>query len=193
VRDTRQTPRVVERDEPTRTTTLELVPSDPRWPQQFTEVRAVLLDVFGDDALRVEHIGSTAVPGLLAKPTIDVLVVVADTDAALDRVPLLAEHGFDHRPSAWPDPARHVFFQRVIDGRRTHHLHVVPDGSHEIDDYLAIRDYLRAHPAEVDAYGTQKLSLLRAHDGDRAAYVAAKPAFVEQLLARATSWTEGRP
>ena len=64
-------------------------------------------------------------------------------------------HNANAQPSRQKLPVS-VDGKRVIDGRRTHHLHVVPDGSHEIDDYLAIRDYLRAHPAEVDAYGTQK-------------------------------------
>jgi len=180
---------VAEHDAPPPSPTLEVVvAADARWPQQFAEMRALLLDVLGSHAVSVEHIGSTAVPGLAAKPTIDVLVVVADTATVLEREAMLGELGFEHRPDAWPDPNRHVFLRRVVDGRRTHHLHVVPDGSHEIDDYLAIRDYLRTHPDEAAAYEGHKMALLQAHHGDRAAYVEAKPAYVEALLTRATTW-----
>lgn len=126
-------------DTPHEQSSLELVASDPRWTTQFDAVSAALSDALGARALRIEHIGSTAVPGLIAKPTIDVLLVVADTTEVLDRVGLLASLGFEYRPDNWPDPTLHLFFQRVIIGRRTHHLHVVPSDSTEIDDYLSIR------------------------------------------------------
>lgn len=167
---------------------LELSPPDPGWAAQFEAARVELDAILGPVALRICHIGSTSVPGLVAKPTIDILVVVDDTGDLLGRVDALAAAGFEHRPAAWPDPTRHVFLRRVVAGRRTHHVHVVPTGSPEIDDYLALRDYLRAHPHEAEAYGAHKTALDGEVGGDRAAYVAAKPAYVESLLDRARAW-----
>ena len=167
---------------------LELSEPDPRWPAQFEAARHDLRSVLGARAMRIEHIGSTAVPDLFAKPTIDVLVVVADTTVVLGELDSLASIGFEHRPDAWPDPSSHVFFRRVVGGRRTHHLHVVPDGSYEIDDYLLLRDFLRAHADEVKAYAAHKRALVERVKGDRAGYVAAKPAYVEELLVRARRW-----
>ena len=135
---------------------VQVVGPDPTWPEQFRLVREHLLGCLGAAAVSIEHIGSTSVPGLAAKPTIDVLVVVDDTDEVLARSGPLAALGFEYRPDAWPDPRRHLFLRRVVDGRRTHHLHVVPVGSPEIDDYLTLRDYLRTHPAEASAYRDHK-------------------------------------
>jgi GrpB-like predicted nucleotidyltransferase (UPF0157 family) len=176
-----------------RTSDLELSEPDAEWPEQFEAVRRDLVTTLGSAAMRIEHIGSTAVPGLFAKPTIDVLLVVADTDDVLDRLDSLASLGFEHRPEAWPDPERHVFLRRVVDGRRTHHLHVVPADSFEIADYLLLRDHLRAHPEEVEAYAAHKRRLATEVSGDRAGYVAAKPAYVEELLTRARRRTPQRP
>ena len=162
---------------------------DPAWPEQFEASRGELLAVVGDIQPRIEHVGSTAVPNLVAKPTIDILLVVKDTTAVLRRGDALASIGFELRPDAWPDPASHLFFRRVVDGRRTHHLHVVPDGSHEITDYLRLRDFLRANPDEAAAYGTLKRVLAEEVNGDRARYVAAKPAYVEEMLVRAHQWS----
>lgn len=169
---------------------LELSEPDPAWAHGFEAVKSELVEVLGPAALRVEHIGSTAVPGLLAKPTIDVLLVVESTDVVLRRLDAVSALGFAYRPEARPDPTRHLFLKREVDGRRTHHLHVVPVDSHEVDDYLAIRDFLRSHPHEVDAYATLKRDLQAIHGGDRAAYVAAKPEFVEELLVRARRWRD---
>ena len=172
-----------------RTSDLELSGPDPQWPAQFEAARRDLLAALGPVAMRIEHIGSTAVPDLVAKPTIDILLVVADTTDVLDRLDSLASIGFEHRPTAWPDPARHVFLRRVVGDRRTHHLHVVPAGSYEIADYLWLRDYLRTHPDEVEAYAAHKRHLAKEARGDRASYVAAKPAYVEELLVRARRWS----
>lgn len=167
---------------------VQVVGPDPTWPEQFRLVREHLLGCLGAAAVSIEHIGSTSVPGLAAKPTIDVLVVVDDTDEVLARSGPLAALGFEYRPDAWPDPRRHLFLRRVVDGRRTHHLHVVPVGSPEIDDYLTLRDYLRTHPAEASAYQDHKHQLVADTGGERDAYVERKAAYVDDLLTRARAW-----
>lgn len=166
---------------------LVLVDSDPGWPEQFAEARKELLLMLGDYVRRIEHIGSTAVPGLLAKPVIDILLVVDETEVVLDRRPELAAVGYTLEPDAWPDPRAHLFFRGEAGGRRTRHLHVVPAGSSEIDDYLAVREHLRNHLGEIDAYAAHKAELAAMTGGDRDRYVATKPAYVEALLGRSRS------
>lgn len=171
---------------------VQVVDADPTWPARFAEARDQLRECLGPAALEIHHIGSTSVPGLAAKPTIDVLVVVADTTDVLDQLDRLSEAGFEHRPDAWPDPSRHLFLRRVVHGRRTHHVHVVPTDSHEIDDYLTLRDYLRCHPDEAAAYQQHKLELVAETGGERDAYVDRKEHYVEPLLVRARAWDAER-
>lgn len=172
-----------------------IVGPDPTWPRRFEAARDDLAIALESSARRVEHIGSTAVPGLVAKPVIDVLVVVDATSAVLERSDDLVAIGFAYVANAWPDPTQHLFFRRVVGGRTTHHLHVVPTGSPEIEDYLLLRAYLRSHPDEVAAYGAHKYELVERSAGDREVYVAAKPAYVEELLVRAKTShdRQGRP
>jgi GrpB-like predicted nucleotidyltransferase (UPF0157 family) len=167
---------------------VQVVESDPSWPEQFRRTRTQLVGCLGELAISVDHIGSTSVPGLAAKPTIDVLVVVDETAEVLDRLDPLAALGFQYRPEAWPDPRHHLFFRRVVDGRRTDHLHVVPVDSDEIGDYLTLRDYLRRHPGEADDYEQHKRRLVADTGGERDAYVERKAVYVDDLLTRARSW-----
>lgn len=138
-------------------------------------------------AITIEHIGSTAVPGLAAKPTIDILVVVASLDDVVARVPSLETLGFSYRPDnthvGQPD---HLFFRRVVDGKRTHHLHVVADGSPEIASYRLFRDTLRNDPVLALEYEQLKVRLASDHATERALYVATKEQWVTEQLNRLT-------
>ncbi len=159
--------------------TLEVVPYDPAWPARFEVERAIL--VASGLFLSVEHIGSTAVPGLVAKPTIDILGVAEDLDAVLARgVP-----GYDHRPGSFADDERHLFFRKVRDGKRLCHLHVVHRSSPEIDDYRLFRDFLRATPDAAGRYADLKLSLAARFADRRQAYVEAKQREVDLLMEEA--------
>lgn len=167
--------------------TVEVVPSDPEWPARFEVVRSALAGIPTDAIVSVEHIGSTAVPELAAKPTIDVLVVVTSIDAFLDILPEVERLGFDHRPDntlvGSPD---HVFLRKVEAGKRTHHLHVVPVGSPEITEYRRFRDALRNDDALRHEYERLKTHLAAAHAEDRMSYVRAKSAWVQRRVDRMT-------
>ena len=172
--------------------TVEVVAPDPRWPAAFEEERRLLLgtvDVFD----RVEHIGSTAVPELPAKPTIDLLAVAADLDAVLAARPALEAIGYDHRPGSFVERDDHLFFRKVRDGKRTHHLHVLRAGSPQIDEYVRFRDYLVAHPDEVTAYAVCKLDLAVRFAEDRMGYVEEKGRYVDELMERVRAWQADRP
>ncbi|HEU5152113.1 MAG TPA: GrpB family protein [Iamia sp.] len=167
--------------------TVAVVAPDRRWPERFAQAAATLRRVL-PEALMIEHIGSTAVPGLVAKDTIDVLVVLPDLAIVRERAPALAVAGFDLRLGSPVTSEDHLFLRRVVDHHRTHHVHVLLPSSPEVGDYLVFRDYLRAHPEAATSYGEAKARLAAAHAEDRMAYVQAKPAVVAPVLADARTW-----
>lgn len=154
------------------------------WPVRFASASARLLAALGTQ-FAVEHIGSTSVPGLSAKDSIDVLVV-APTRAAFDvATPLIQEIGFDYRPGAFPDEPLHRFFRRVEGGVRTHHVHLHIQGSVKVHGYLAFRALLRSDACARQEYAEVKQRLVTASPGDRRAYIEGKAPVVESLLERA--------
>ena len=163
---------------------VEVVEHDPRWAADFAAI-AGLLRRCVPEAVVVEHVGSTSVPGMAAKPTIDVLLVVDDLGSVLSRVDELTGLGFDHRPRAFPDEPDHLFLRRVVDGKRTHHLHVLRAGSPEIEEYRFFRDHLIAHPEVAAFYAETKRGLAAHYPTDRLRYVEAKSAVVAAILAEA--------
>jgi GrpB-like predicted nucleotidyltransferase (UPF0157 family) len=162
--------------------TVEVIPYDPAWPARFEAERALL--VASGLFLSVEHIGSTAVPGLVAKPTVDILAVADDLPVILAQgVP-----GYDHRPGSFADDDRHLFFRKVRDGKRLCHLHVVHSSSPEIDEYRLFRDFLRARPEVAARYADLKLHLAARFADRRQAYVEAKEREVDMLMDEARTW-----
>jgi len=163
---------------------LEIVPYDPRWPREFETERDRIQAALGSLALRIEHNGSTAVPGLAAKPVIDTQVSVARLHPIEAYAPMLAHLGYVHVPHA--DDARCPFFHRPHMWPHTHHIHVVEAGSDEERRTLAFRDHLRAHPAVAHEYETLKRRLAAIHSGSdadsREAYANGKSAFIDRVL-----------
>lgn len=172
--------------------TVALVDYDPAWPARFDDEVRRLRDTLPPDAIgRIEHFGSTAVPGLCAKPIVDILVEVPDAAAAHARLaPLLDAQGCDTfwRPSFGDDvPPFHLWaIRRDPGGARTHHLHFVEPGW-EHWDRLLFRDWLIAHPDDARAYADLKRALVAAHPDDRIAYTRGKTDFVVRVTARAVA------
>jgi GrpB-like predicted nucleotidyltransferase (UPF0157 family) len=164
--------------------TVEVVEADPEWGRAFEAARADLLAVLGDTAVSVDHIGSTAVPGLVSKPTIDVLVGVERLDDAVSAADRLATLGYEHRPDAFPPEHEHLFFRRVVDGRRTHHLHVHPVDSPGHRLHLVWRDHLRSHPDIAVRYAELKVDLADRYHDDRDRYVEEKERWVTAEIVR---------
>ena len=135
---------------------------------------------------RIEHFGSTAVPGLSAKPIIDMLVEVrALEDVAQHIAPLLREHGYeffwrDTEPGL-PGIAYAWFIKRDAHGRRTHHIHCL-EGRSSGWERLLFRDYLRAHPAAAQEYDALKRRIAAEHPDDRKAYAKAKTGFIRRVM-----------
>lgn len=168
-----------------------VVDHDPTWPLLFEQERELIV-ARCPWVRRVEHIGSTAVPGLPAKPTIDVLAVVGDAELP-PCVPAFGELGYQHVAQSFAEDPQHLFFHRLRGGERTHHLHVVTASSPLTERYLLFRDYLRAHPRESARYADFKQDLAGRFAGERDRYVDAKPPFVDALIERARRWRSRQP
>jgi GrpB-like predicted nucleotidyltransferase (UPF0157 family) len=167
---------------------VELVDDDPRWPEQFERWRSVISSALGEHAMRIEHVGSTSVRGLPAKPIIDVQVSVADLGDETTYVGPLEAAGLQLRTR---DDVRR-FFRPFPDRPRDVHVHVCATGSDWERDHLLFRDYLRSHPDACAAYAeTKRLAAERWHD-DRLAYTDAKTDTILAIMAAAERW-DSRP
>ena len=176
-----------------------VVPYDPQWPVSFAREKEHLLSCLpGDLVQRIEHFGSTAVPGLWAKPVIDMLVEVADLGETRRRlVPILESQGYDYfwRPTSGDDgPPFYAWFIKrdPVTGERTHHIHMVEREFREHWDRLLFRDYLIGHPAVARQYQELKLELARLHPTDRVGYTRGKAEFINQVMAEALRTGRGR-
>lgn len=155
-----------------------LVPYDPAWPQMFEIERAQIAAKLGDRITAIHHIGSTAIPGLVAKPVIDILLVVPQLDDALECIAPLHDLGYAFID--YPQNTDRRFFRKGQP--RTHHVHIVAQGNAELIDHLAFRDALRASPEWRDQYAALKSALADRHRSDRARYSESKTEFVRRVL-----------
>lgn len=167
---------------------VELVPYDESWPARFRHTKEQLHTVFRSAV--IEHVGSTSVPGLSSKDTIDALVGVPDVEKALDPQTLeeLTVLGFEHVPSSFAHDADHSFLHRIIGDHRTDHVHLMRLDSDSLQGHLLFRDYLRASPEALLRYERAKQELAARFQGRRDDYVTHKQPVVEELLAGARAW-----
>jgi len=171
---------------------VEIAPYDPKWPELFRRERDHLRGCLPTELLgRIEHFGSTAVPGLAAKPIVDILVEVTDIEAARERiVPILESQGYDYfwRPTNSPgdgSPWYAWLIKRNAAGERTHHLHIVePDFPNWSS--LVFRDHLLAHPDVARDYERLKMQLAATHSNDREAYTSGKSDFIAGVMQRSS-------
>lgn len=163
---------------------IEIVDPDPQWPDKFIEEkRRIAEELAGETVLTIEHVGSTAVPGLSAKPIIDIMIAVPSVERARGCFPE-ALKALDYVFWADNPDADRLFFVKGMPPfgeRRTHHVHVCePDRL--MTDRLAFRDYLRAHPDEARRYADLKDELAARHGEDREGYTRGKDGFVARIL-----------
>jgi GrpB-like predicted nucleotidyltransferase (UPF0157 family) len=170
---------------------VRIVDYDPGWPGEATREMGRVRAALGDLAVRVDHVGSTAVPGLAAKPIVDLQASVTALEPKTAYVEPLEAIGYLF--VAYPESPEYHFFGKPPERPRTHHLHVCRAGSQEERRHLAVRDFLRAEPGEAARYEAVKRESARLHPEDRLAYMAAKDAFVEGLERRALDWAGFRP
>ena len=157
-----------------------IVDYDPSWPATYQQLRDRLAAALGPLVVTIEHVGSTAVPGLAAKPITDLDVVIADRADLPAIIERLRPLGYHHEGDLGV-PGREAFTTPA--GAPPHHLYVCAAGTPALDRHLAFRDALRADPALAGAYGNLKHILAARLGGNRAGYTEAKSAFIEQVLA----------
>jgi putative glutamine amidotransferase len=166
-----------------RSRTFVVADYDPAWPQAFEQEAAGIREALGPVAVRIEHVGSTAVPGLAAKPVIDIQISVERMVPRERFVSALETLGYTF--VADPTDPDHEYFKREIDGVRTHQIHVCPVGSVWERRHLAFRDHLRTHPEDSVRYAELKRRLAERHSNDVMAYVEAKTPFIAEIEGRA--------
>jgi GrpB-like predicted nucleotidyltransferase (UPF0157 family) len=171
-----------------------IVPYDPAWPAMFDTEAANIRGVLGERALRIEHVGSTSVPGLAAKPVVDIQVSVPSLEPLSHYLEPLGQIGYRHvslGPFDWVYP----FFQKPGEWPSTHHIHLCVIGSEQEGKHLAFRDYLRKNPSIAAEYVALKSELAAENHGNtfesREQYSLAKSEFVNGVLRRTLS--EGGP
>lgn len=157
---------------------------DTAWPAKFVAERDRLLALFPVELIDIEHIGSTAVPGLLAKPVIDILAGVGAMAVARALTAPLLDAGYSTSAEFNARLTDRQWFMRWADGHRTHHLHVVVHGSKVWAERLHFRDELRANPVLAARYAALKARLMLQHANDREAYTSGKAAFIRATLDR---------
>jgi GrpB-like predicted nucleotidyltransferase (UPF0157 family) len=159
---------------------IQIVPYDPEWPERFEKERSLLEVKIGPWVTGgIHHVGSTAVPGLEAKPVVDILVGVESLEAARDCFEPLA--GIDYLYAPYLPEEMH-WFCKPSPARRTHHLHLVPAGSRRYRQELAFRDRLRGDQRLAAEYGALKRQLAERYRDDREAYTQAKEDFIRRAV-----------
>ncbi len=164
-----------------RTRFIEVVPYDPAWPEEFEKISAALKEWIGDLLIGIEHVGSTSVAGLAAKPIIDLDAVMRDKKVLPEIIERLSVHGFEHQGNLGVE-GREAFRPTRDLGFMKFHLYVCPPDGKGYLEHIALRDYLRQHDETRDEYARIKKRLAEAHRTDIDAYVDGKTAFIRQVL-----------
>lgn len=166
---------------------------DPAWPALFEAEAARIRESFGLHAKRIEHVGSTAVPGLAAKPVIDIQVSVDSLASRELFEGLLKQLGYAHFPLDEFDLV-YPFFKRPSNWPSTHHVHLCVSGSDQECTHIAFRDYLRCNPTAAAAYAELKRSLALVHHGltmeSQEQYSLAKTEFIRSMLSEPRALTK---
>lgn len=163
-----------------RTKKVIVLPYDPRWKQDFEAIRRELQAALGDCAMAIEHVGSTSVEGLSAKPVIDIDIVIESEAVLGEAIERLAEIGYTHEGNLGIE-GREAFKYSGKEQLQTHHLYVCPQDSPELKRHIVFRDYLRSHPSEARRYGGIKEEGAKRYPEDIDGYIAHKSPCIEEM------------
>jgi GrpB-like predicted nucleotidyltransferase (UPF0157 family) len=166
--------------------TVKLVPHDPEWDGLFQAEKAKLLEALGDLVLDIQHIGSTAIPTISAKPIIDVAVLVKSIEEVCRKVGTIEALEYQKKQEDRPE---RLFFTKGPEDMRIVYLHIGDKGTNYIQDMIAFRDYLIQNPGQAKKYMDLKNALAEQYANDRETYTAAKENFVRDVLKKANKPT----
>jgi GrpB-like predicted nucleotidyltransferase (UPF0157 family) len=165
---------------------VRLAAYNPEWPQLFTAEKLRLQAAIGPHVLDIQHVGSTSIPGMNAKPIIDIAIAVASFEAAFVCVPPVEQLGYEYKGENGI-PRRHYFSRGAP---CTHHIHMVELSSSDWINQILFRDYLIRHPAAAGEYAALKQALARQYPTDRKVYTGQKAPVIERIIEQAKK--EGR-
>jgi len=166
---------------------VEVVAHDPRWRDAFEAEAKRVAAALGENVSAVHHIGSTAIPGICAKPVVDLLVEVRDVTEVDGRGPAMESLGYEVL-GEYGIPGRRYFRKDDREGVRTHQVHAVEAGSPEAVRHLAFRDYMIAHPGDAQRYSELKRKLAEEHPQSMDGYMDGKDGFIKEMDRRAAQW-----
>jgi GrpB-like predicted nucleotidyltransferase (UPF0157 family) len=161
---------------------------NPEWPEWFEEIKVFLGEKITGSCLRIEHVGSTSIPGMTAKPIIDLILVIKSGELE-KMIDLLAERGYYHNGNQGIEE-REVFKMEdgeLKDSLPRHHLYVCPEHAHELRKHTAFRDFLKQNSEYAEKLSTLKWSLAEKFDNDVYAYMDGKDALVKEITEKALS------
>jgi GrpB-like predicted nucleotidyltransferase (UPF0157 family) len=169
---------------------VEVVAHNPNWKQEFERESNLVADALGNNVVKVHHIGSTSIPGIYAKPIIDMLLEVGNIDqvdeSSLGMVALgyevMGEFGIPQRR----------FFRKDINQIRTHHVHTFTVGSDDVERHLNFRDYIIAYPESAQKYSELKQDLAKKFPHDIQSYMDGKNGFIKDIEKRALAWKKSQ-
>lgn len=169
---------------------IRVVPQDPAWAGIFEAEASRLSSVLGEEVLAIHHIGSTAIPGIKAKPVIDILIEVREIEKidGFDRA--MSRLGYEVR-GEYGLPGRR-YFTKNQGPIRTHNVHIYQRGNPEIERHLAFRDYMTSHPEDARAYSRLKEELASKFPTDIEGYMDGKDAFAREIERKALVWNRSR-
>lgn len=160
---------------------------DPNWVTKFDEIKAFLKSVFGDEALKIEHVGSTSIPGMKAKPIIDALVVVENMEDFAEQKEKMTAAGYEWGEN-YIAPNTLIFYKIAGDGSKTENIHICEKGSTKEKQFLVMRDFFRTFPEKAKEYSDLKEKNHALHPDDYPAYRAAKAPFLQRIEQEAYNW-----
>lgn len=162
---------------------VQLEEYNEKWKESFEEQKKILKEIFKDDALKIEHVGSTSIPGLKSKPIIDIALAVIELDVALKYVEELEKHEYNFRRDA--GVKGRYFFAKGPEDSRTHYLHVEQIDSLNWENHILYKKYLLENPKVVKEYEKLKVNLAKKYPNDRKSYTAGKNDFIQNVLEKA--------
>lgn len=165
--------------------TVELVPHQKEWSKSAANIIRLLKQLLGDTAIDIQHIGSTAIPSIHAKPIIDIAIAVNNLNYIPPYIELLKQHNIIFRGGII---SGEVLFVMGDDEIRTHHIHIVKWNGTEWNNYINFRDYLNEYLEKAILYDTCKQKLAMQFSNDRKSYTAGKEKIIQRLLAEAKIW-----
>jgi GrpB-like predicted nucleotidyltransferase (UPF0157 family) len=168
---------------------VEVILHDPKWQEAFEAESKHVVDALDENVIAIHHIGSTAIPGIYAKPIIDLLVEVKDIIKVDEQSSVMESLGYEVM-GEFGIPDRRYFRKNSKEGVRTHHIHAFEVGSEQVERHLAFRDYMIAHTEDAQRYSELKRKLAREHPTNIDRYMDGKDEFIKEMDKKAAQWSK---